>query len=267
MSHTFLTRAITLSFRDDREADRLYHVFSDTHGKLVLRAKGSRKISSKLASHLEPFAVSEILVVRGRYQDIVAGVERQRAFAGLRRDWQKTSLACDALQCVDICTREQQSDLGLFRELEQWLGGLEASPVPSITRAGFLRSAFALRLLSLLGYRPELSRCLGCRGSLVPGGYRWHGLKGGTVCRGCTERSPERWFAARDLCDESLKLLRLSLESDVERLFRIRLPGFCQEEYYDLVESLALAHFPVLPPSFHSDDAPGSGPCAQVLWE
>ncbi|MEK9131125.1 MAG: recombination protein O N-terminal domain-containing protein, partial [Patescibacteria group bacterium] len=83
--------------RDHLEADRFYSVMTEGHGKLELRARGARKISAKLASHLEPFALCDLMVVRGRYGDIVAGVERLENYSSIRQDSEKMLLALQTL--------------------------------------------------------------------------------------------------------------------------------------------------------------------------
>lgn len=247
MSTTFRTHGIVLAMRDLFEHDRVYSVLTSEHGKLELRARGSRKISSKLAAHLEPFAVCDLMVVRGRYGDLVAGVERLQSFRQIRLDPEKSLLALQTLHLIDLGTRPQAHDPVLFAELNRWLNFLEQVPALSGERLAFLSASFTLKLLSILGFRPELLRCLQCEQIIAPTSYLWHGLKGGVVCRDCTAREPGQWFAARPIADNTLKLARFASAEHFERLLDIRLPGPIASEFHDLVESLIVAHFPVIP--------------------
>lgn len=52
---TYQTSAIILKRVDIFEADRLYHIYTESFGKIRTVAGGARKINSKLAGHLEPF--------------------------------------------------------------------------------------------------------------------------------------------------------------------------------------------------------------------
>src|SRR3989338_11456363 len=121
MSSTFRTHAIVLGSREYREADRYYSALTAEHGLLELRARGSRKISSKLAAHLEPFALCDLMVVRGRYGDLVACVERLEAYPLIRQDADKMSLALQTLHLVEIGTKPRQEDPILFSEVHQWM--------------------------------------------------------------------------------------------------------------------------------------------------
>lgn len=247
MSSTFRTRAIILGSREYLEADRFYSVLTDEHGKLELRARGCRKITSRLASHLEPFALCELLVVRGRFNDIVAGVERLELYPAVRSDAKKLELAIRGLNLLELGTRTRQADPQLFLFLRIWLRFLDDAPALTEERFNFLFSAFVLRLLSALGFRPELNVCVGCETLARPGDFRWHGLRGGIVCLDCLEREAEQWFAARPLSDETLKLIRLALESPWPRLLDLRLPGSILPDLHEAVDSLLIAHFPVIP--------------------
>lgn len=247
MSSTFRTKAIVLGMRDHLEADRFYSVMTEEHGKLELRARGARKISAKLSAHLEPFALCDLMVVRGRYGDIVAGVERIETYPSVRLDYDKMLLATQTLHLVDIGLKPHQADYVLFDELRQWLTFLNVADVFSTERSAFISASFTLKLLALLGYRPELIRCVHCQKSIAPMGYLWHGLKGGVVCQPCTARDPEQWFAARRITDDTLKLVRYAMIEKFDDLLHVRLPGLLIPEFHDLVESLVIAHFPVIP--------------------
>lgn len=247
MSYTFRTNAIVLGSRDAYEADRYYSVLTQEHGKLELRARGARKIQAKLAAHLEPFALCDLMVVRGRYGDLVAGVERLEAYPSIRLDADKMSLALQTLHLVDIGTKPRQEDMVLFGEVHQWMRFLNGAPNISSERSAFISAGFMLKLLSTLGYRPELGRCVHCQKGIAPMSYMWHGLKGGVVCRDCTLRDPEQWFAARHIADDTLKLVRYAMKEDFESLLQLRLPGSLVPQFHDVVESLVVAHFPVIP--------------------
>ncbi len=247
MSATYTATGIVLGWSDRREADRWYSVFTREHGKLELVARGSHKPLAKLAPHLEMPAEAELLLVRGRQYDLIAGVERRSAFPGLYGNLSRLVLARNALHLIDIGVRPMEADPALYDVVAGWLGFLNGSPPLTGDRAGFLLGAFALKLLALIGYRPELSHCLSCKAPLVPGAYRWHALKGGVVCEACAQRQQEQWFAARAMTDAALKLLRFALERGFDEQLRPHLPGAALAEYHEAVESLIVAHFPTIP--------------------
>lgn len=246
LSHT---TGIVLSHRDHREADRWYSVFTPDRGKVEFLARGGHKPLAKLTPHLEMVAVVDLVLVHGRAYQIVAGVERRQAFAHVYDDLQKLTLAQNGLHLVDIGTRAHETDSHIFELLEDWLTFLDADTQLSTERAGFLLGAFALKLMTLIGYRPELSQCLSCRVGITAGSYRWHALKGGVVCRACVGREQEQWFSAREMTDGVLKLLRFGIEQPFHAHLRPHLRGVDLGGFHEAVESLIVSHFPTIPAS------------------
>jgi len=247
MSTLFRTNGIVLTRRDHREYDRVYSVLTEEKGKMYLQARGSRKMAAKLGPHLESFAVLDLLVVRGRVVDTVAGVERLKAFHPISSDLNRLLLARQLLHLVDLGTRQEEQDPIMYSEVIKWLEFIETIPEISSERSGFLLAAFALKLLSISGYRPELVRCLSCKCQIEPNTYRWHGLKGGVVCSSCVIVDEERWFAARQISDDALKLIRFSLREAPTEFLKPTIPGKTLLEFHDLVESLLVCHFPTIP--------------------
>jgi len=247
MAALFRTTGIVLGRRDHREVDRVYSVLTEGHGKLSLQARGSRKMQAKLGPHLESFAVLDLLIVRGRVYDTVAGVERLAAYHPICSDLNKMLLARQVLHLVDLGTRAEEADPGLYAEVNKWLEFIGDMPEVSSERSGFLLASFALKLLSISGYRPELGHCLSCNRSVTPNTFRWHALKGGIVCDNCCRADEERWFAARDISDEALKLLRFSIKETPNELLKPTIKGELILEFHDLIESLMVCHFPTIP--------------------
>lgn len=247
MSTLFRTKGIVLGRREHREVDRVYSVLTEDRGKLSLQARGSRKMQAKLGPHLESFAVLDLLIVRGRVYDTVAGVERLQAYHPICADLNKMLLARQILYLVDLGTRAEETDLVLYPELMKWLEFIGDMPDISSERSGYLLASFALKLLTLSGYRPELGHCLSCHRSVTPNTFRWHALKGGIVCDNCCRADEERWFSARDISDEALKLLRFSIKETPDDLLKPAIKGELILEFHDLVESLMVCHFPTIP--------------------
>ena len=249
MANLFHINGIVISRRDHREADRWYSAYTREMGKIEFLARGAHKPLAKLSPHLESLGEVELLLVDGRQYFTVAGVERREAFPSASLDYARLMLATSALHLVDIGTKPHEADPILYEQIVAWLRFLEESPSLRPERAAFLLGAFTLKLMALIGYRPELARCLACTESLLPGAYRWHALKGGVVCTPCVARDPAQWFAARTLHDDTLKLMRFALSEPFASGLRPLLPGPALEGFHDAIESLIVSHFPTIPAS------------------
>jgi DNA repair protein RecO (recombination protein O) len=240
---------IVLSRRDHREADRWYSVFTRERGKLEFLARGGHKPLAKLTPHLEMVSVVDLMLVNGHAFYTVAGVERLESFPRVYNDLVKLMLVQNALYLVDIGTREEEADMTIYDLLQRWLGFLNSDLVISQERGAFLLAAFGLKLMSLVGYRPELRLCLGCRRAIEEGAFSWHALKGGVVCNKCVSSDQDQWFAARSITNESLKLLRFALEESFDTHIKPRLRGEDLVGFHEAVESLIVSHFPMIPAS------------------
>jgi DNA repair protein RecO (recombination protein O) len=249
MSLIYQTTGIVLSRRDYREADRWYCVFTPDKGKVEFLARGGSKLLAKLTPHLEMIAEVDLLLIFGRHYQTVAGVDRLRSFKGIYNDISKLTLAHNAMHLLDIGTRPEETDANLYDLLLKWLTFLETSPSVSRERAAFLTGSFALKLLALIGYRPELSWCLACRLSVTSGAFNWHALKGGVVCKSCVRIDEQQWFAARSMTDSTLKLVRHALSESFESQLRVHLSGEDIKGFHEATESLIISHLPTIPAS------------------
>jgi len=247
MSTLFSTNAIILSRRDFQEADRWYSALTREHGKVEFRARGACKPLAKLTPHLEMPAEVELLLVNGRKYFTVAGVERRRTFPNIYSNASKLVLARNALYLADIGTKEREQDIDLYPLLVNWLSFVDQSPELTPERSGFLLSSFTLKMLALAGYRPQLTKCLSCKKSLVVDEVYWHGLRGGAVCVSCVKHDSEQWFSARKIEVNALKLVRFALERSFEDQLRPHLSGSTLSEVHEAIESLIVSHFPVIP--------------------
>lgn len=247
MSVLFETTALVLSWRPYKEHDRSYSAFTREHGKIEFVARGGQKPLAKLTPHLETVAEVRLLLVDGRQYFTVAGVDRSRGFHSIYQNLTKTTLVQNAFAFVDLGTRTQEVDEELYPFLLKWIEFIEGLPDITAERAGYLLAAFALKFLSHLGYHPELSHCLVCRLAIREGNYRWHALKGGVVCGTCFDKEREQWFSARLIDDVTLKLLRFALTQDFPEQLRPHLSGNTLITFHETIESLIIAHFPVIP--------------------
>src|SRR3989338_8803527 len=63
MSHYLHTQAMTLNRRPYREDDRFFTFYTRNYGKISAVVHGGQKIKSKIAPHLEPFHLVDLLLV------------------------------------------------------------------------------------------------------------------------------------------------------------------------------------------------------------
>lgn len=152
--------AIVLKRINVKETDRILTVFTRTHGKLRLLAKGVRKISSKRGPHLEVFSHSAITVYAGRSMEQVSDVTTIESFGALRTDLSRISLAYYACELVDSLLADSQAEhANIFDLLLDVLRGLDRGdvhPYASSTR-------FTNEVLWSLGFMPREQTLTGAK--------------------------------------------------------------------------------------------------------
>lgn len=217
----YRTEAVVLRRSDFGEADRLLTIYTPAMGKLRTIAKGVRKPISRKGGHLELFTYSRLLIARGRSLDIITQAETIEAFRPLRRSLWRATYACYAAELLDSFTAENEENRPLFDLFLATLNHLSAE-----TRLKLAIRFYELRLLELVGYRPQLFRCLKCGTEIEPVENFFSPAEGGVLCPRCGEDSP----GARLLPLKALKALRFMQTNEYQNCRRLRLSAALHDE-------------------------------------
>lgn len=180
------TAALILRAVDLRESDRLVTLLTRDLGKVSAVARGARSSRKRFGGALEPFALIEVVLGRGRGRDALFTLGEATlidANARLAGDLERFGAAAFALELAREVTPEHEPDPRLFDLLVETLGLLSGSP-PGATRA--IAAAAALKILSGAGLGVGAGACTVC-GRPVPEGRRAHfdPRRGGVVCTAC----------------------------------------------------------------------------------
>lgn len=188
MSHTYRTEAIVLGKHKFSEADNILTLLSPTGGRIGAIAKGIRKTKSKFGGRLEPFSHVDLMLHRGRNLHTVTQAESIEPFDAIRTDYDKLTYGCAALGLLDRVAMEEHGDERLF--------GLALASCRALAAAtgGYRRilSAFEIKLMAIIGYRPHLDACVIC-GAAAARAY-FSNRAGGVMCEACslTDQSAEQ---------------------------------------------------------------------------
>ncbi|MFA5155342.1 MAG: DNA repair protein RecO [Patescibacteria group bacterium] len=238
MENTRTTAALILNRQPYREADSLVTVYSPSAGKLSLVARGTQKPGSKLAGHLEPLTLSDIMIVAGKGFDYLAGASGRKFYQGIRNDLNKLYYAGQALRILNQRVGENQAEECLFFLLADWLNALECLAGFRAEQGDLFLSFFIWRLLVELGYQPEIYRCLDCHKPIEPGLNYFHLLKGGLICPDCflaDQKRPD--FNSNYLLtvsDNCVKMIRFILGYSLAEITKVRIDKKTNKEIIDL---------------------------------
>ena len=219
--------AVVLRHSDWGEADRMLTIFTRELGKLRVVAKGARRPRSRKAGHLEPFTRVALLLARGREIWIVTQAETLDAYLPVRDDLERTGYAAYVAELLDRFTYEEGENSSLYRlfvEALERVSTLE-DPVPAIRY-------YEIRLLDLLGFRPELFHCVQCGNEIQPEAQYFSALLGGVVCPRCGIDAA----GVRPVSVQALKYLRHYQRSSYAEATRVRLPDAVRPELEALMQ-------------------------------
>ena len=101
MTRSYKTEVIVLKRINFGEADRLVTVFSKSHGKQRLVAKGIRKITSRKKGHLELFTQVQLQVAKGKNLDLITEAATVNSFPKLRHNLNRVRIAYLLAELVD----------------------------------------------------------------------------------------------------------------------------------------------------------------------
>jgi len=213
-ARVYQTEGIIIKKYKFGEADRLLTLFTADFGKVRAIAKGAMRPKSKLGGNVELLTHSQLMLARGRNLDIITQAQAINTFLPIRDSLELMSCGFYLSELVDTFTEESVEDREMFDLFLNTLKELaEARDGERILRY------FELRLLSHLGYRPQLQRCSNCGKQLQQEINYFSAPQGGALCRECGY--PD--MAARTLSVNALKVLRLWLKCDFDTARRVKL--------------------------------------------
>lgn len=159
----YQVNAIVLKRTDVGEADRLLTLLTAERGKLRAVAKGARKPSARKTGHVELFNFVALSLHVAREIDIITQAQTREPFLAVRDDLDRLGYAYYFAELIDRFVEEEpelRDVFDLMYNALHWLG----------KTAHLSRTAryFEIRLLDILGYRPQLQICIQSKEELLP---------------------------------------------------------------------------------------------------
>jgi DNA repair protein RecO (recombination protein O) len=179
----YKTEAIVLRSFRLREADRIVHLYTSTHGRVGAVVKGVRRTKSRFGGRLEPFFRVRLVLYKGRGDlDTVTSAEAVEWYPRLRAHGASLQTAGAACESVLRLFGEEAANQAAYNVLCRELQLLDADPGAAGT-ANLL--AFRLKLLLAAGLVPELAACTACGAEIDGRGIFFSAAAGGVVCAEC----------------------------------------------------------------------------------
>jgi len=162
------------------EHDKWVSLFTLDYGRLRVRVRGARKPKSKMGMLTEPLNRLKARVIEGRAQRLLAQPQLARGYVRLRTDLERLSIALALCETLDRWLPEEHPEPEVYETLVDALESLEGGALPEAVAAQAL-----WRWLAVLGYAPELARCVRCGAGRDDGGVI---VEGQLLCGQCAPR-------------------------------------------------------------------------------
>lgn len=238
-------KGVVLTQRMLGEQDRFIDILTAEYGVIEVLVKGAGKINSKTGSGTQLFAYSEFcLADKKKGARMLSSVSPIQIFYGLRGSVTAVSLASYFSQILTFAVLPRSGTPEILRLLLNCLHFLSEGRRDEL----MLKAIFELRIVSLLGYMPDVIMCRAC-GRYLPEELLFAVEDGYFVCKTCCQPSD----APRTLIEMPagvLLAIRHIVLSDFEKIFSFRLSESCQKPLYRFAEQFLEYHldrsFPTL---------------------
>lgn len=165
MPETYAEQAIILHRRPFRDYDYSVSAYTRSRGKVNLIAKGALRPQSKLAAHLEPLTLVEMMIIIGRTAT-VGGVVSRDCYVHCKADIDKILSASRAISQAGSWLKEHEADEKIFFLFHDFLDLLnKRRSEPSWYE--LMSTIFLYKILAQLGYGLESDVCQRCGSNIV----------------------------------------------------------------------------------------------------
>lgn len=216
MEETYSAIGIILNRTPFRENDLKVLVYSSEKGKISLIAKGAQKFQSKLVGHLEPMTLSKIMIIKGKKYNYLGSAINQESFLNIKADLEKMAIGGRSIRLFNELVKWEEVDENLFKFLQKYLTILNKF---NISQNSLTYEAFALKLLSIIGYKPELDFCNKCRKKINEEFLFFDPKRGTLVCDDCACQGKNLELKITTSCQF---FLRFILNNDFEKIFKYK---------------------------------------------
>jgi len=224
----YKTDALVLRNLNRGETDQLLVLFSLEYGKLKVMAHGSRKITSRKRGSIQPLTLTRFLIHKGRYFDSVRQCEELESFPELFLRMDRICYASYAAELVENSTVEGEANQILFAALVESLRQLGKGDPEIVARA------FALKLITLAGYKPLLDFCVKCHKNLTGKVLVFSPSAGGFLCADCTREKNEDQIVR---CHKgTIETIKLMLTWELTKLGQLRVDAKTRGELYFILK-------------------------------
>ncbi len=153
--HIYRTEAIILTSQPVAEANRYYYILTKDLGVIAASAQGVSLAKSKLKFSLQPFSLSTISLVKGKYGWRIVNAQSQKSYYHLfKHNARHKGILARVLALVRRLVQGEESNSRLYQTVVDHFVFLEANAELTIEESQLIEYSLVLSILHFLGYMP-----------------------------------------------------------------------------------------------------------------
>lgn len=238
---TYQSSGIILKIRDLREKDKLVVIYTSDFGKIQAKAIGAKKISSKMAGHLEPITESSLAFAKGKILDTIINAIAINNFSEIKKKIELQAVAYYILELVDEFTEFLNPDEKIYNLLKNTLERIDnfnfnininkgEDSYPRLCQIKTLLCVFEIKFLKYLGFQPEFDYCVVCQKKIKPQKNYLSGELGGIICPICRKND----FNSKPISAEAIKVLKFFNQSSFDLAEKLKIEKKLEKELENL---------------------------------
>ena len=208
------TKAIVIKSQSLGEVDKIISLYTSDFGKVRAVARGIKRPKSRYGGSLELLNYGDLVFFFRPHKDlqIINSFDILDSFNILKDDLTKMAYAFYIVELLDAMGVE-----GKVNDIAFQLTLRALSTVESITHPELLIHAYELQLMTLMGFRPQLQKCVGCSNDVTGKTFRFSSPLGGMLCSKCFYKDASALPISRGTCELMKRMQTLDL-SLVQRI-------------------------------------------------
>lgn len=191
------------------------------YGKISCVAKGARRPKSALLAGTQMFCFGEYLVFKGSQTYHINSVEPIEVFYNIRMDLDKLKYAVHINKIVQDVTHENQNCYKILQLLLNTLYTISETD----KNLDMVLGVFELRLLCILGFTPQVMKCVNCgeEEKLIGFSIKDNGLK----CKACGKQDT----SMLQISESTLNAIKYTVTAPPKKLYSFNLKDDALEEF------------------------------------
>ncbi|MDY7033161.1 MAG: DNA repair protein RecO [Thermodesulfobacteriota bacterium] len=180
----YRTEAIVIRSTDFSDFDKIVTFFTRDYGKLKGIAKGAKRSKKRFSNTLELFSYVHLFFFEKENKGLsrINNCSLIETHVEICKDIQKMAYGSYFIELIDEFIGEREKNEAVFSLLVDSLSLMNSKKIDKE-----IARIFEIRLLSLVGYQPQLEGCVDCGRKLSPEERFWFGpRRGGILCDGCS---------------------------------------------------------------------------------